>query len=759
MLARKAAAAKRKAPSSAQSSPSTSSKKRTSEEKNSLKSVDGAAASSSLLQRWAAGVAAQLVSSAQLEHEDLPDGGEVEIDVEGAGRAAVDALPAGKLRTELRRDEKATTTALRLQVETRVKQQQQQSPKVNRIKKKKIAGSGSEESSTTLAAAAVAAIADAGAGGVVPCTVRLYRQARASAASGDMKLLKALAVNPRAPLDLLVDAVASAGGNSAETLETAVGGMRSLATALAADPRAAVCPSGVTFYAERAAAFASSAAAAVTKGDTAASKAALGAGVAGAEVCGLMLRILQIAGLAVNNTAAAATAAARGTDGDNDADGEGDGESSSAATPPADRLLLPCSPEASSSDVVLAAAEAAVASAPATTKPRPPPARLSVARLLAHYAVTAAVCSTRRCKGSEGGAAAAAAAAAAFIRSARAIATGRGAEGDRGSERNSSGGSSSDSSDDDDDDSSHSCSSMGLSQHLSTLCAAGLAGNEPATLEFLRCVGDAVCAVAPKNPVATSLVSAGDEATAVRASLAPVCSRALARLPRPAASPPPTAVRFLKRAYAFRVVGALNRSAAAASSPSSLSGRKMPVTALALSCGGGGGGGGGGACEEWSWDFVGAGTVSPPLLEFLERREAAAAVGKGPAGAAVEELAAARRQGGGRPAAVVELLKSSPTCAPPALSVLLSAMERLEGVRDSGEDEGGVGGVVGGKAEPAAMGGFFLDKGGAGGQGAVAGAGIVLARLGSGDGDVADMDEAEVASVVSSVVSDSDGEA
>lgn len=739
MPTRKGAAAKRKAPSSAQSSPAASSKKRTNKKKTSPKSVDGApASSSSLLQRWAAGVAARLVPSTQLEQHPPSGGGEVEIDVEGAGRAAVDALPAGKLRTELRRDEEVTTAALRTHVEAlRAKQHQQQqqrrqkSPEANRSQKKNANGPGSEKDRATPAVAGAAA-----AGGVVPCTVRLYREARAAAASGDNKLLQALAVNPRAPLDLLVDAVgASTSRDSTETLETAVAGMRTLAAALATDPKAAVSSRGVAFYAERAAVLASSATAAVTKGDTAVSKETSAAGGAAvAEACGFMLRILQVAGLAVNNTAAAS---ARGADGHDDADGEEDGEPSSAAvTYPADRLLLPCSPEASSppSDVVLAAA-AAAAGAPAT-KPPPPPAHLSVARLLAHYAVTAAVCSTLRDKGPGG--AAAAAAAPSFIRIARAIATGRGAGG-RGDGSESDSSVSSSEGDDDDDNSSHGySSSRTLSQHLSALCAAGLAGSEPATLEFLRCVGDAVCAVAPEKPAATNAYSIDD--AAVRASLAPPCSRALARLPRPAASPPPTAAQFLKRAYAFRVVDTLNRSVVAASPPTSLSSKKTAVTALALS--GGGGGGDGGVSRACSWDFVGAGAVSPPLLEFLERPEAAVAVGKGPARAAVEELAAARRRGDGGPAAVVELLRSSPNCATSTLSALLSAMERLEGVGDSGEGGGGGGvdGVVGGKAAPVAMGGFFLDTAGAGGAGA--GAGTVLARLGSADDDVADVDEA-----------------
>lgn len=574
-------------------------------------------------------------------------------------------------------------------------------------------------------------------------------------------------MNPRAPLDLLVDAVGeSTGRDSSESLESAVVGMKALATALAADPKAAVSASGLAFYAERAAALASSAATAVTKGDDAAtvSKAvAAEAAGAAAEACGLMLRILQVAGLAVNSTASAGGR----TEGQQQADGgEGGEEEQSAVTDvhPADRLLLPCSPEASSSlptDVVAAAT--AAAGAPPTTKVPPPPARLSVSRLLAHYAVTSAVCcSAGRGKGPGTGAAA-------FIRGARATAAGKAGGGGADS------GNSSSSDDDDEDEDTYGApgygSSRTLSQHLSALCAASLAGNEPATLEFLRCVGDAVCAVAaaPERPAATANnLGRGGSGDAVRASLAPTCSRALARLPRPAASPPPTAAQFVKRAYAFRVVDALNRSAAAAaqatavSSSSSLSGKKGAVTAFsgraatALSSGGGRSSAVS-ASRAPSWDFVGAGAVSPALLEFLERPEAPAAVGKGPAGAAVEELVAALGRHGRRsPAGVAELLRSSPACSPFALSALLSAMERLEGGGDTGDDGDGAGGTA---AAPA-MGGFFLDTGGASGAAAGAGAGTVLARLGSGDGvGVEDMDQVEVASAVSSALSDSGDEA
>eukprot|EP00752_Nemacystus_decipiens_P005773 g5222.t1 len=750
MPAQKAAAAKRKAPSSPRS-PAASSKRRSTKGNPNSKSVDGAPAPASLLQRWAAGVAAQLVSPTQIEQRDSSPGvSEVQIDVEGAGRAAVDALPPGKLRTELLRDAEATTKALQTQVEAlRAKQRQQQGKTQESLRSKK-------KTTAPAAAAPAPAPAPAAVGGVVPCTARLYRRARAAAAAGgDTKLLKALAVNPRAPLDLLVDAVgAGAGRDSSETLESAVAGMETLATALAADPRAAVSLSGVKFYADRAASLASSAATAAAEAMS--SKPSSAAGAA-AEACGLMLRILQIAGLAVNNTSPSTARVTTAAKEDGDEDGE-ESSATAAAMNPADRLLLPCSPEASSSsppsDVALAAAATATAGAPAATKvpPPPPPARLSVSRLLAHYAVTSAVCSTAR--GTKGPGVAAA-----FVRSARAAATGKKAAaggGGAGSEGSSGSSSSSSSSDDEDDDDDADDAHGTLSQHLSALCATTLSGDEPATLEFLRCVGDATCAGAAASP--GNLAGDGG-ARATRAALAAACSRALGRLPRPAASPPATAAQFLKRAYAFRVVELLNRSAAGVKDLTA-SGR------ASSSSGGSNSGGGGGDDRASSWDFVGAGAVSPALLNFLERPEASAAVGKGPAGAAVEELASCRRRGNGGgghsgPAGIVQLLRSSPACSPHALSVLLSAMEQLEG-GGIGEEDGGGGGTGGdgvGEKAPPVMGGFFLDTRGTGGAGAGVGvgSGTVLGRLGSG-GVVADMDEVEVASAVSSALSDGDGD-
>lgn len=343
-----------------------------------------------------------------------------------------------------------------------------------------------------------------------------------------------------------------------------------------------------------------------------------------------------------------------------------------------------------------------------------PPARISVARLLAHYAASLAACSAGRT---------------AVITSAQAAATGGGREG-------SDDESSSDSNEEEETGDGHDNknNNTALSRHLSALCAANLAGSEPGTLEFVRCVGDAVFATDGCG---------GDVPLA--SPLAPSCGRALARLRRPAASPAPTAAQFLRRAYAFRVVEALKRSARSTSLSSkpispSRQGAIAPAAIAGRGSGGATSGGGGGAAA--AWDFVGDSSAPPALLEFLGRPEAPVAVGQGGAAQpALKELASRRNS----PAAVAELLRSSPACAPAALGPLLSAMERLQG----GEEGGGKTAA----AVAVGVGGFFVDTGGAAGGPES----VVLARLGSGDGAAVDMDEEEAASVASSAVSDSDG--
>ncbi|CAM9098937.1 unnamed protein product [Ectocarpus fasciculatus] len=670
--------------------------------------------------KFIVGLAVQLTSTG--DDEEVDEG----VQVGGLFRAALGALPAGKLKAELMQDEAATMKTLAVEVasiRSKQQQQQQQQQSGNRKKNEKQPLKGGEVGTEKVASVADAACA------LVPCTAQLYRQARAAAekqsrgidgAAPDNKPLRALALSPRAPLDLLANAMGSTGkldGAAAAipaTLDAAVVGLRNLVGALAADPLAATSASGLAFFAYRAAVLASSAARSLVSGrgdsggggSIAGDKAALEV-----EALGLMLRILQVAGLALSAAAGGNTTSRllRATDDDG----------SSAGCRPADPaswLLLPCAPETSS------AWDGEVAATSSDNPPRneadsTPPAQISVARLLAHYAASVAACSAGR---------------KAVIKAAQAAATGGGREG---SDDESS------SSDSDEEEETgggpdNNNNNTALSRHLSALCAANLAGSEPGTLEFVRCVGDAVF-------VATD-GDGGD--VSLDAPLAPACGRALARLRRPAASPAPTAAQFLRRAYAFRVVEAMKRSARREASLSSKSPSRKGAIAPAAIAGRGSDYAGSGrsatAAAAAAWDFVGDSSAPPALLEFLGRPEAPVAVGQegGAAQPALKELASRRNS----PAAVAELLRSSPACAPAALGPLLSAMERLQG----GEEDGG-------ETAAAAMGigGFFVDTGGGGG-----GAGsVVLARLGNGVGDAADMDEEEVASVEASAMSDSDG--
>ncbi|CAM9380394.1 unnamed protein product, partial [Scytosiphon promiscuus] len=608
--------------------------------------------------RFLRGLAAQLASEA-----DEADG-QVHIDIHGALQAALEALPKGKLKGSLLKSEHEALQTLVAEFES-VRQQQGE-----REREPESDGRGRSDAATPGDAVA----AGASAGDIVPCTVQLYRRARAIAEEAgsctkESKLLKALALSPRAPLDLLVDAVGATDAGStlgdlaaiaSPTLESAVAGLRSLAKALGADPRAALSPAGLAYFADRAAVLASSAAKVLASdgADGVGDEAGEAAEATTGEALGLMLRILQVAGMGLSAPGGAMVA------GEGDA-GNGDGCAQGEAA--CDRLLLPCSPEASS---------------PSKQAGPPPSARRSVARLLAHYVVAAAACCTRR-QSRAGGAAA-------VIKRARAAAAGQARSTDPD---NATDDDSSDSSDDDDSDGDGDGEgAASLSRHLSALCAANLAGNELATLEFLRCVGDALF-VAPEagTAMASSPPSVGGGGggggVSIFVCVAPACARALARLPRPSASPAPTAAEFLRRAYAFRVVDALDQSAASASLLSSLSGsarKGAATTSAAVSLVSRGRGGRrsaasgapsqGAARTPARWDFVGEAGAPPSLLHFLGRPEGPVAVGKGPAGAALKKLASRRQS----PAEVAELLRSSPACAPSALGPLLSAMEGLE---------------------------------------------------------------------------------
>ncbi|CAN0014479.1 unnamed protein product, partial [Hapterophycus canaliculatus] len=694
--------------------------------------------------RFLRGLAAQLASGADETHG-------VDIDIQGALQAALEALPEGKLKAALLRNQAEAIETLLAEFES-VRQQHGEGKR----EAKNSGGRGRIDAASGGGGDATSAGAGAGAGEVVPCTVQLYRRARAIAedvggSTVERKLLKALALSPRAPLELLVDALgATRSGDHGDdpsvptTLEFAVAGLRSLAKALGADPRAALSGNGLAFFADRAAVLASSAARALRSkcGDGGGDEAAEAAATEG-EALGLMLRILQVAGMGLSAPDnAAAAGERRRVDGDDD---------THAAVDPSERLLLPCSPETSSPSIqCLGLSFGGVMLTPTISSgPRKslslqarslPSARRSVARLLAHYVVSAAACSIRRQK--EAGAAAA------VIASARAAAIGRAGTTSPGTGTDGESSDSSSSSSDDEENEEEEDAGDGykkndlhafLSRHLFTLCAANLAGNEPATLEFLRCVGDAFF-VAPEAGTAVNSSTSVGGRPSILVCLAPACGRALARLPRPSASPAPTAAQFLRRAYAFRVVDALNQSAASASLSSSSGSAGMGATTTAAVAIVHRSRGVGGFTESSPayrvvartparWDFVGAAGAPPSLLHFLGRPEGPIAVGKGPAGAALKELASRSRS----PADVAELLRSSPACAPAALGPLLSAMEGLEGSARNEEDQHGAG--HGRREEngdsaatPDVVGGFFVDTGGEGGAGA--GTETVLGRLG-----------------------------
>ncbi|CAN0069840.1 unnamed protein product [Ectocarpus sp. 4 AP-2014] len=710
-----AAATKRKSPGGHPSPPRSKAKKRLvqGDTNHAAAAPDGASTKPvvSRAHKFIVGLAVQLTSTCDDEEVD------VDIQVEGLFRAALGALPAGKLKAELMQDEAATVKTLAAEVASiRSKQQQKQQQQQQQQPQK------GGEVATGKDAGVAAACA------LVPCTAQLYRQARATAekqsrgidgAATDNKPLRALALSPRAPLDLLANALGSTSkldGAAAPvwtTLDAAVIGLRNLVGALAADPLAAMSPSGLAFFADRAAVLASSAARSLVarRGDGRAGDSITGDKAAlEAEALGLMLRILQVAGLALSAAGGGNTASGlrRATD-----DG---GCGGCRPADPASWLLLPCAPETSSAwkgEAAATSSDSSLGAPPRNEVNSTPPARISVARLLAHYAASVAACSVGR---------------KAVIKAAQAAATGGGMEGS--DDESSSDSDEEEETGDGPDDNNN----IALSRHLAALCAANLASREPGTLEFLRCVGDAVFATDDGGDVSLA------------APLAPACGQALARLRRPAASPAPTASQFLRRAYAFRVAETLNRSARAASLSSSKPPcRKEAIAPTAIAGRGSSGcassGSGGGAAAA-AWDFVGDSSAPSALLEFLGRPEAPAAVGQGDAAQpALKELASRRNS----PAAVAELLRSSPACAPAALGPLLSAMERLQG----GEEGGGKTAA----AAAVGVGEFFVDTGGAAG-GAES---VVLARLGNGAGVAADMDEEEVASVASSAVSDSDG--
>lgn len=765
-----------------------------------------------LARRFISSLAKQLATDSELDGSATTGTASL-VEVESVFGAALGALPEGKLKRELQRDEAATIQQLAAELgalnsshtvvgdaavvvgATTSEAIVHQRKGVFEQRKKGKRGGAAREKSEVVDTTAADTVE------VVPCTTQLYGVAREKAlrnsngsdAQGQQQqnssLLRVLALNPRAPLDLLVDAmweasagaqaranllsflenkqaprpaagsvpigatlrqqegegdemdvdarVASSSGVLATTLKSAVDGMGNLVKVLAADPNAAVSASGLAFYAHRAAVLSEAARGGVLReGAGAAAGAAVAGGANGVaggssgvdstvtEALGLMLRILQVAELA---SSAAPFAP------------EGGGAPSDAA----DKLLLPCVPETTRT-----------CSGDGSTVV--PAARRSIARLLADYAVILAACSAGRKEG----------AAAALIKNARVWAAGGGDQDD-----DSSSSSSSDDEESDEEEAALGGTGAGftaasggngvLSRHLLALCAAHLSGDEGATLEFLRCVGDA-CFV-PRAAVSAAAEDGSGRrqqqcsllllSAAASASLARPCARALSRLPRPSASPAPTATLFLKRAYAARVVETLGRTPEAPKTPTTTmtslqkwKGHRAATTTATI--------GDGDNNAARSWDFVGAAPAPGALLDFLGRSEAPVAVGGGDAGIALKALAARRESA----AAVGELLRSSKACAPAGLGALLAAMERFGEVEsgqdtESSEGGGGGGGGQGNSGQEDEVGGFFVDKDGSSAEGEAAaaaggsgggGGGVVFSSRGVvGGDDVQDMDEEE----------------
>ncbi|CAM9907073.1 unnamed protein product [Ascophyllum nodosum] len=638
--------------------------------------------------KFISGLAAQL----------LPEGsyGGDSIDAENAFRASLAALPKGKLKRALAEDEPGNVERLVAELEA--------------LKSKGAITEAAE--STRVPTGAVAQGDDSlqksgfdtgSTPELIPCTVELYAGARALAVEradgGNPGLLLSLAANPRAPVDLLVEAAETReldkdeASPSRTRLGSVVSSVRNLTRVMIADPSAAT----TSLLTNRLSTLVSAVAeVASTKTDVerngdGAGIGELDAAVAFSETLGLVLRALQVASLACPPHQNSVLNHAQST-----------------VVDPADRLLLQCMPRAPTSAALGALGSASTAG----TSTSPLAAHRSASRLLAHYAVAMAACSV----GWEGGATD-------ILKRVRCVAT-VATLGYPGGGRSNGNGRSNSSDDDDESDESDGDDGGGeaaagepgddaLSHHLLTLCAGHLAGEESATLNFLRCVGDA-CFLPREGEPSQPLLP---PSAATR--LAATCVRALARLPRPNASPDLSAVLFLKRAYAARVVQALGRGFS-------------PVGSGVYR--------GGSADVGRQWDFVGSSSVPRGLTDFLRRPEAPAAIGsRGEAAGAVFRTLASRQDS---PASVVEALRSAEECAPAALGSFLSAVEMLS----AGEEaDGSRDKVDPGGSDVAVAGGFFLDAGG-GGAG-VGGAGsVVLAPLGSGSSGqtgVIEMDEEE----------------
>lgn len=619
---------------------------------------------SKLARKFVAGLAARLAG------DDFDS-------AEGAFRAAISALPQGKLKKELARNEASTLLVL--------------SAAIGDIRAASVASSrcitdhsgeletievgskdGRDKRRRKLMANDVEVARDAHASRTPPvplvaCTSRLYSRVRRNAqklaaSSSEPSLsrngrrdIRALALNPRAPFDLLVDAMGGAGitrvqggagSCTSTTSKLPLDGLKALTSALAVDPHSALSTSGLAFYIDRAAVLAAIVSSSALLRQTPAVQGEEMIAPEGIDELRLIFRILQVASFAVElpsdrsytDQNSPYTSFASPTSPQSSL-----GESTPFAGIANQQLLLRCIP---------ATTRKAAGSDGKGEDVEVPGAEISIACLLAHYAVAlAAQCanSERKCGARE------------LIRSVS-MASG-------GVECGDSDGESSDDEGSDDEDNGGQLSCGGresvLSCHLLTLCSTHLAGDEVATLEFLRCIGNTLY---PKGKGSShpSLVQS------VADSLAPTCALALSRLRRPGASPAPSATRFLARAYAFRLVKSLISGdvleATASCGMSVTKAKRRSTHSL--------------GCTTWStgrghsWDFVGDAPVPTSLLEFLrsssEVSEALESMGRSGVTAYLR-LTSSCRTGSD----LASLLRDHPACSPTVIQVLLEAAENL----------------------------------------------------------------------------------
>lgn len=656
--------------------------------------VKSKATTAALITKFISGLAAQLLP--EEVHDNSSNG---PVDAVSLFRVAVAALPKGKLKRALEKDEVGNVERLAAELRALTgKDAAEATPpaRANKQRKNLVQGFG---------------LAAPSAGGsrsdVVPCTVELYAKARElateSSEKGDHSLLRSLAVNPRAPVDVLIEAmidkrvISDASPNKTD-LGSVLIEMRNLKKVMVADPSAAATPS----LADRMANLASVVmeAASTTNGPGTGD---LDSAMA-SEALGLTLRMLQVSGLVSPPNWTSGNPA--------------------AVDLLADRLLLPCFQEMTGPP--------RGAERGASIKSLAGRRSASMSFLLAHYAAALAACSVDWEGGSN-----------ALLRSVRlaaAAAAGTAMDhqchvGGEMSPRDESSDEGESEEDEGEEDIMDGIPGFDpLTRHLLTLCAGYLPNEESAKLDFLRCLGDACFVPRVGEPEPRRSKPLLPPTVAVR--LAATCSRVLSLLPRPSASPDLSAVHFLKRAYAARVVRALGRMSSVTSKVENCS-RRRKSALLSFRSDRGGASLDSPAIVQ-PWDFVGSSEVPPGLLDFLKRPEAPAVVGRGTAAEAALQVLASRCD---RPALLVEALRSAEECTPSVLSQLLSAVEMLSDV----DGNGGIKAVDGrdgmdvvrredGDAE--IYGGFFIDTGGDALSGGKEESGaMVLAPLGRGTGN------------------------